>query len=236
MTSPHKQSLLRFARERGAVVGQYTQRIGAANTLLVKDDGTLECLNTDAPAFREVLCESMGIEVDGLTGLRVAVLVAGGVGRAVVAALAEAGARTVVFNRTVKRAEALAAAFNGVASDSGNRSEVFIVEPGAPLDVRFDVIVNCTTVGMTGGLAPARSPLPEGVELDGSVTVFETVYTPSRTPLIIQAESRGARIICGSAMFLRQAAMQCERWTGKKAPVEVFQRQLAEPGTLNPEP
>lgn len=236
VTSPHKQNLLRFAREHGAAVGQNTQRIGAANTLLVKDDGALECLNTDAPAFREALCESMGIQVDGLTGLRVAVLGAGGVGRAVVAALAEAGARTVVFNRTVKRAEILAAAFNGVASDSGKRAEVAVGEPGAPRDVRFDVIVNCTTIGMAGGPAPARSPLPEGVELGGNVTVFDTVYTPNRTPLIIQAESRGARTICGSAMFLRQAAMQCERWTGKNAPVEVFERQLAKYFCQNPEP
>ena len=89
---------------------------------------------------------------------------------------------------------------------------------------------------MAGGPAPARSPLPAGVELDGSVTVFDTVYTPSRTPLIIQAESRGARTLCGRAMFLRQAAMQCERWTGKNAPVEVFERQLAKYFCQNPEP
>ncbi|MFB3139360.1 MAG: shikimate dehydrogenase, partial [Phycisphaerales bacterium] len=59
-----------------------------------------------------------------------------------------------------------------------------------------------------------------------NVTVFDTVYTPQRTPLIHQAEAHGARAISGLDMFLRQAAMQFERWTGRDAPTEAFRAAL----------
>src|SRR5690606_4633001 len=50
VTLPHKEHLLRFVRERGGVVEEEAARIGAANTLVVSSDGSLTCLNTDAPA------------------------------------------------------------------------------------------------------------------------------------------------------------------------------------------
>ncbi len=75
---------------------------------------------------------------------------------------------------------------------------------------------------MAGGPDEDRSPLPADAPLDEKTTVFDTVYTPHRTPLIQQAEARGARTIFGVEMFLTQAAMQFERWTGKEAPMDVF--------------
>ena len=64
------------------------------------------------------------------------------------------------------------------------------------------------------------------VLLDDRVTVFDTVYTPARTPLIREAEARGARVVTGMDMFIGQAARQFALWTGKAAPVEVFRELL----------
>ena len=93
---------------------------------------------------------------------------------------------------------------------------------------RFDIYINCTSVGMIGGPAPEASPLPDDALLNDSTTVFDTIYNPLRTPLLQQAEARGARTISGLDMFIRQAALQFERWTGHEAPVEVFERVLRE--------
>jgi 3-dehydroquinate dehydratase/shikimate dehydrogenase len=198
VTVPHKTHLLRFVEERGGRVDAAAKRIGAANTLTVTAGDGLACANTDAPAASAVLPAGMR---------RVAVLGAGGVARAVVAGLVADGAEVTVCGRTPARARALAEAF-GAASAT----------PEALATGGFDVFVNCTPLGMEGGPAPDASPLPDDVPLDDTVTVFDTVYTPERTPLIRDAEARGARVITGLDMFMRQAALQFETWTGAPPP------------------
>ncbi|MCH8150828.1 MAG: type I 3-dehydroquinate dehydratase [Planctomycetes bacterium] len=223
VTSPHKEHLLRFVADRGGRIDALVERIGAANTLVVSDEGFIECFNTDAPAAREALCAGMGIERSALAGVRIAVLGAGGVARAVVAGLVEYGATVVVFNRSPERAEALVASHKAA---TGGRGKVAVGKPDAIAGDRFDVFINCTPIGMAGGPAADESPLPDDVPLDENVTVFDTVYMPQRTPLIQQAQAHGARAISGLDMYLRQAAMQFERWTGCQAPTEAFAAAL----------
>jgi shikimate 5-dehydrogenase len=69
---------------------------------------------------------------------------------------------------------------------------------------------------MSTGPDPDGSPLPDAAALDETVTVFDTVYDPVRTPLIREAEARGARTVTGRDMFVRQAGMQFELWTGRE--------------------
>lgn len=215
VTIPHKENLLRFVGDAGGAVDPAARRIGAANTLVVADDGTPACFNTDAPAALASLCGAMGLDPSGLAGRQVAVLGAGGAARAVIEGLSGAGASVTVFNRTPRRGEALARELGVDAGDIGSMARR-----------HFDVVVNCTPVGMSGGPAPDQSPLPSGAALDDTMTVFDTVYTPQRTPLIAQAEARGATVVTGRDMFLRQAAMQFELWTGKTAPLETFERAI----------
>jgi len=217
VTLPHKEHLMRFVRERGGTVDALAARIGAANTLTVGSDGALRCTNTDAPAAVEALCAGMGVDVARLRDLRVAVLGAGGVARAVAAGLADAGARVVVFGRTAERVRTLC---DDLMRGPGGG-------PGGcgPLEGRvvagrmselgcgcFHAFVNCTPVGMEGGPDPDGSPLPDDVPLDGSVTVMDTVYAPRRTPLLAEAAARGATCIDGWSMFERQARRQFELW------------------------
>ncbi|MCA9291594.1 MAG: type I 3-dehydroquinate dehydratase, partial [Phycisphaerales bacterium] len=210
VTLPHKAHLVRFVRERDGRVSDLAARIDAANTLVVEDDGTLACDNTDAPAAAAVLGR--------VAGRRVAVLGAGGVASAVVGGLVSAGAVVTVFNRTRDRAAALAARFDGV-------------EIGAAFDAAsFDIIVNATSIGMTGGPAPDDSPLDvlfgAAGALRSGVTVFETIYTPRETPLVRAAAQAGARTITGETMFLHQAALQSRRWTGVDAPLAAMEAAL----------
>ncbi len=210
VTIPHKENLLRFVRERGGEVDALADRIGAANTLVVGDAGELSCTNTDCPAAIEALANAMRIDRSSLRDTTVTVLGAGGAARAVVVGLTDAGANVRVVNRDMNKAERLMKEL-GVREAAGSTS---------------DVIINCTPVGMAGGPDPDGLPLQladgEAIELDYSMTVFDTVYTPQRTPLIAEAESRGARVVTGVDMFQRQAAMQFELWTGAPAPLDVL--------------
>jgi 3-dehydroquinate dehydratase/shikimate dehydrogenase len=224
VTVPHKQNLLTFVGERSGGVDEHARQIGAANTLSVADDGAVACSNTDAPAALASLCAAMALEPSGLAAATVAVLGAGGVARAVAAAVSHTGAKVTVFGRSRWRVEALAAALNEQPTASGEPAQVVAGMPQALTSDTFDVYVNCTPLGMAGGPAPEQSPLSEDVPLNEGITVLDCVYAPQRTPLIVQAEAAGARAVSGMDMFLRQAAMQFERWTGREAPMDVFRQ------------
>ncbi|MHC4766378.1 MAG: type I 3-dehydroquinate dehydratase [Planctomycetota bacterium] len=226
VTAPHKENLLRFVGERRGEVDAHARRIGAANTLSVTGDGAVECLNTDAPAFLATLCAATALEPSGLAGTTVAVLGAGGVGRAVAAALSHAGAKVTVFDLVRGRVEALAAALHDQPTAAGAPAQVVAGMPQALSGDTFNIYVNCTPLGMAGGPGEGQSPLPDGVPLDAGVTVFDCVYAPKRTPLLAQAEAAGARAVSGLDMFLQQAAVQFERWTGTPAPLDVFSQAV----------
>ena len=216
VTIPHKENLLRFVRERSGQVDELAQRVGAANTLIVNDDGSIECANTDAPAAVDAMSAGMQINRTALAGRKVAILGAGGMARAAAVGFASAGANVIIFNRTQDKARALAAEL----SSRGLQGKIVPGKPGRIDCGCFDIIINCTLLGMEGGPAPGESPLPPDAPLDENVTVMDTVYAPApgQTPLLKQAAARGARTISGIELFNRQAAMQFERWTGARLP------------------
>ena len=58
--------------------------------------------------------------------------------------------------------------------------------------------------------------------------IFDVVYTPLKTKLIADAESRGLKTISGVEMFINQAILQFERFTGIDAPEEIMRRVVME--------
>jgi shikimate dehydrogenase len=58
--------------------------------------------------------------------------------------------------------------------------------------------------------------------------VFDIVYNPLETKLLAEARARGLTVIPGVEMFLNQAVLQFERFTGREAPVEVMRRVVME--------
>ena len=244
VTLPHKEHLVRFVREAGGRLDLLSERCGAANTLVVHPDGAIEAVNTDAPAAVAALAPALGLDAhasaalaagsdaarvpDGesirrqWTARRVAVLGAGGVARAVAAGLSMAGAKVVVFNRTQSRAEELESSLHNLPMPGGGRAHVVAGRPGELGCGCFHAFVNCTSLGMEGGPDAKASPLDDDVPLDGA-TVMDTVYRPRRTPLLRLAQSRGARVVDGTGMFVRQAEMQFERFTDRAAPAGLFQ-------------
>jgi 3-dehydroquinate dehydratase/shikimate dehydrogenase len=223
VTIPHKENLIRFVVEQGGQVEPLAERIGAANTLSRLPDGRLHASNTDYAAALDSVCVALGVEWSGLADRRVAVIGAGGVARAAVAGFAAQGATVVVYNRTVERAQALAEQFDRV--EGGGK---VVAAPLANLCKSCaQVYINCTSVGMSP--ETDQTPMPEPPEALGEgAVVFDTIYNPPRTRLLAEAEAAGAKTVGGVEMFVRQGAVQFERWTGRAAPLELFERVMRE--------
>lgn len=197
-------------------------RIGAVNTI-VNDGGVLTGFNTDAAGARLALEEAVA-----LIDRRVIVIGAGGAARAVVHALADAGAEVHVVNRTRDKADTLA---RQVASHAVRHAPT-----AGPLDdledlERFEVVVSCSSAGMSA--YGAESPVAED-RLRPGMVVMDIVYAPIHTALVRAAEQRGARAIHGGRMLLHQACRQFELYTGQPAPIgaldDALRREIGSSG------
>lgn len=220
VTIPHKVRLVRLAREEGWALGEGVEAIGAANTLVVGGDGATRLENTDATAVRDLVQQRL----PGRHDLRIAVIGAGGMARAVAWALAPLASHIVICNRSPGRAQALAAELAGhIAAPlaSASLSEL-------PTDA--DLYAQCTPVGMAGGPAPQGGAIPDSLvkALPRGTCVLETVYRADGTPLARSARRRGLEVIDGQAVFVEQAARQSELFTGRPAPVQLIRRTAEE--------
>jgi shikimate dehydrogenase len=214
VTMPHKQLAAELADRRTVVV----ERLGAANTL-VFENGVSTAHSTDGAGFLADLREGAGFDPNGAV---CAVLGAGGAGRSVVLALAEAGAKAVlVVNRSAERAARAAELAGAVGSVAG------------PEDVaRADLVVNATPVGMHG--AAERHSFAGGnaagpaVSARAGQVLYDLVYHPATTPFLVAGAERGARVRGGLGMLVHQAAAQFSLWTGRPAPLEVMWQAVDE--------
>lgn len=194
ITIPHKHSLLEYVRAQSGFVEPLAEQIGAANTLIIEKDGRPSAYNTDYAGALDAITAGMGSTREGFRDMPIAVVGAGGVARALVAGFSDAGAQVTIYNRTVERAEQLAADFG--CSFAG-------LDALPKLNAKL--VVNCTSIGMHPNVD--RSPVPEMV-LKSGMAVFDTVYNPAETLLLKQAKAAGAQTIDGIAMFVNQALAQ----------------------------
>lgn len=208
VTIPHKHSALDYVRQKGGFIEPLAEQIGAANTVVVGARGTghgarLTAYNTDYAGALDAIASGMGIAREGFRDLPVAVIGAGGVSRAIVAGLTDAGAKVTIYNRTIERAERLAADFHCAYSG---------LDGLAHLDAKL--IVNGTSIGMHPKVD--ASPIPPEV-LKPDMAIFDTVYNPAETLLLRQAKASGAKTIDGVAMFVNQALAQFHLFTRQPA-------------------
>lgn len=224
VTVPHKEAVkgLVDALTEAAVA------IGAVNTIY-KEDGRLIGHNTDGAGFlmglRELFEADATRAVAGaLEGQTALILGAGGAARAVIYALAGAGARVLVANRDAQRAARLAAEL------SSHGLPVAAAQVPEALSGGVELLVNCTSVGMRGGPAEGELPLLGAAELGKlreGAAVVDIVYRPAVTPLLAAAAALGFLTQNGLPMLVMQGALAFEAWTGVDAPVRVMREALA---------
>ncbi|NIZ09622.1 shikimate dehydrogenase [Pseudooceanicola sp. HF7] len=203
VTLPHKEAVLELASH----VTDRASLIGAANTLIFREDGSFHADNTDGYGFIENLRQNApGWEAAAGPA---AVLGAGGAARAVVVALLDAGVPEVqIANRTKLRAERL-------QQDFGNRVKVVEWVHAGRMVTEAATVVNTTSLGMLG--KPDLKVNLDGLRPEQVVT--DIVYNPLTTPLLRAAGEAGCTVVDGLGMLLHQAVPGFERWFGAKPEV-----------------
>lgn len=209
VTVPHKEAVLPLVDE----LDDLARRVGAVNTI-VNRGGVLAGHNTDAEGFLQALRQERGFEP---VGKRAVILGAGGAARAVAFALVEAGVKSLtISNRNPERAERLVSAL-GPSAVALPWDEKALARAIA----EDDLIVNCTSIGMRHSPTEGQSPL-EAKLIPRGALVFDIVYNPLETPLLIEAKKAGARTLGGLSMLVYQGAASFQLWTGREAPLEVM--------------
>lgn len=215
VTIPHKVRALECVDQ----LDPLAERIGSLNTI-VNDSGILRGYNSDGAGALKALKEHQ-VETKGK---RIVVLGSGGASRAI--------AFSLLWDASPQALTIL-----GVLED-----ELFALVrdlrslPDAPVEGALvdkerlrhflspaDVLINCSPLGMYP--KTTDTPLPREL-LHPGLAVFDVVYNPPRTRLLQDAHAAGCTTISGIEMFINQAVIQFELWTGVKAPEAVMRKAL----------
>ncbi|MCQ4633838.1 shikimate dehydrogenase [Shinella sp. CPCC 100929] len=208
VTIPHKELAFRLADKPDAL----SEELGASNTLWL-EEGALHATNTDGFGF----LANLDATAPGWDRTdRAVILGAGGASRAIIQAVRDRGVGEIhVVNRTVERAEELAARF-------GPKVHAHAMPALAEVSKGAGLFVNTTSLGMDGEAAPDFdfSPLAVGA------VVTDIVYVPLITPILRQAAEQGFATVDGLGMLLHQAAPGFEKWFGTRPVVDAALRRL----------
>ncbi len=195
VTYPYKEAVVDLLDELSPSAAQ----IGAVNTVVVRD-GQLTGHNTDTSGFARAVSPLVSASGYGT----VAVIGAGGVGKAIGFALARLGVKGLrIFDSEAAKATQLAMQLAGRIETS--------VTPNVEDALQGVVgVVNASPVGMLPSL---DTPIPDAL-LHAGLWVADAVYTPLWTPLLKAAKAKGATVMTGRELAINQAADAFELFTG----------------------
>ncbi|WP_256213980.1 shikimate 5-dehydrogenase [Arthrobacter sp. ov118] len=193
VSMPYKEDVIALVD----VMDPSAKAIDSVNTI-VNDGGRLTAYNTDYTAIEQLL-QRNAVPTD----YSVLVLGSGGMAKATVAALRDAGFEDVTV---VARNEATG---RGLADLYGFAwsAELGSANPAA------DMIINVTPVGMAGGPEAEALSFPQEA-IDAAKVVFDVVALPAETPLIRAARAAGKNVITGAEVATIQALEQFVLYTG----------------------
>ncbi len=211
VTIPHKESVIPFLDQ----LSELAERIGAVNTV-VNENGRLIGYNTDGEAAYQSLV-SAGIKLEDR---KITILGAGGAARAIIFTIAgkRKSGRITIMDTRDQMALALA---EEVGDKTGARIRSVKMKADTLSAELKDssVLINATPVGMYPGIN--QSPVPAEL-LRRDLSVFDIVYNPLRTRLMKEAGKKGAKVVGGLEMLVRQAGEQFRLFTGKKPPLKIM--------------
>jgi shikimate dehydrogenase len=211
VTIPHKEAALKLADDASPAATE----IGAANTLSFLDD-RIRADNTDAPGLIAALPAPPA-------GKRALVLGAGGSARAAVWALSRQGAGLEVWNRTAQRTDEVVRDLARSGEGTEAEGRLAAVSADQVRATTYDLVVNCTAVGLPDAGDDPFEQLPiEPEQLAPETTLVDLVYGGSETRLVGEARSRGAVTVDGLEVLVRQGAESLRIWTGLEPPLDVM--------------
>ena len=214
LTVPHKLLAVEMVDELDASA----QTWGAVNTINFVPDanGKVRAIgyNTDADGLANSLREDLDLS---LRGAKILLLGAGGAGRTAALKLAsESVAELFLVNRTASKAEE-------IAVEIKKQFPSVKVAVGYPKS-DVDLLLNATSLGLkVGDVSPLDN---KQFSPKQAIAVYDMIYKPAETPLLVSARVAGCRTANGIGMLVRQGAKAFEIWTGQKPPVDVMRRAV----------
>lgn len=211
VTLPFKEAALALADQ----VSEAARRAQAANLLIFDADGLVYADNTDGVGLLGAFA-AQAPQYEVTAGSSV-VLGAGGAARGAISALLAAGSpRVFVVNRTLEKAEAIAA-------ELGRKVSALPMNQAAGVFRDTRAIINATSAGLSG-----EGGLDVPLELTPAETVvMDMVYKPLETPFLKQARDLGRATVDGLEMLIRQAVPSFEAFYGQRPPASLDVRSLA---------
>ena len=217
LTVPHKVEVLPLLD----VIDPVAERMAAVNTLFF-DGECLRGFNSDGYGIERAVEEAFG---QGLGGRAVLLLGAGGASRAAAVQCVESGASHLwIANRTVAKAEAIAARvradLSGTDGSSQARTPVSaLATEDAPATIPpGTLVINATSLGLKPG-----DPLPvEVAELPENCHFFDMIYNPEETPFLSAGRERGYPTANGLGMLVHQGVRSLEIWTGHQVDARIM--------------
>lgn len=210
VTMPHKVKVLNYVDRCDKTV----QLVGAANTV-DNEEGKFCAYNTDVAGFIRPLRERK----ISFNGIEVLILGAGGAARAVVVALSgERGIANInIFNRNTDRSTNLAKLVKKLGLKASIVSNDYIQKIAS----KSDLIINTTPLGMSN-----EESLINSVSISKESIVYDIVYKPINTKLIVNAKTAGAQVVYGYEMLLEQATASFKIWLKMDPPIDSMKKVL----------
>lgn len=211
VTFPFKEA----ARNLANTLSEGVQRVGSSNTLIF-ENGKIHAENTDYSGFINAYRRQFADRPAG----RVVLIGAGGVGRAVACALGALGVTSIgLVERDIARGEALCLDLNR----QGIKTETLSADDAGHHMATFDGVVNCTPVGH---INHPGCPI-ETNQLHQNQWVFDAVYIPARTELLLAAEEHGAATLSGVDLFVFQGIDAFRFFAGDQTTTATIDAQVS---------
>jgi shikimate dehydrogenase len=205
VTIPYKEKVIPFLDS----LTDEAENIGAVNTI-INDNGKLIGDNTDGKGFIRSLNENLKFDV---AGKKCFIIGAGGASRSIAVSLIFAGADTIfVTDLSIEKAKNIARINDKIKVIASNEIQKIIEQS--------ELVINATPAGMENDSTPFDLNY-----LSAKNTVYDIVYN-RETPLIKYCKKNEIKCMAGLEMLLYQGVLAFEKWTKKKAPVEVMRQAL----------
>ncbi|MDD3149314.1 MAG: shikimate dehydrogenase [Candidatus Gastranaerophilales bacterium] len=205
-------------------VDDFSNQVGAVNTVLVTDDKQLYGYNTDVFGFINSIPQKSRIH---LKGKKAAIFGTGGAARAVIIGLDNIGISEITFfTRNLENSSD----FEKLIKTKLPHIKINFIENNYFPDLKdISIAINCTPLGMSGhhrDQTPAAKSSIDTLPIDA--IVYDLVYKPKETVFLEYARKRGLITINGVEMLVLQGAKAFEIWTGKPAPIDTMRKAVLE--------
>ena len=209
VTIPHKIEIMKYLD----ATDETSSVIGAVNTVS-NNNGILKGYNTDMDGFLNPI-KRKNLVIEDSQAL---ILGAGGAARAIITGMVkEKVGKITIVNRTLKNANDLVQFTKKI----GGNADAISLQETTKLISEYKFIINTTSLGFRN----EPSPIPTEI-IDSNSIVYDIVYKPVNTDLIMKAKKNGATVIYGYEMLLAQAERAFEIWHKVKAPYNAMKKAL----------